>query len=60
MDPITIMAIIGAAIQVVSKGVALLSDIQSGRIKPEDIDPATLRAPDVDELIRKVRAGEPI
>jgi hypothetical protein len=60
MDPITIIAIITAAINVASKGIALMADINSGLIKPDDIKPEDLKALDVDEIIRRVRAGEPV
>jgi hypothetical protein len=57
MDPLTIIAIVNASIVVVTKGLALLADIQAGRINPEDIPVDALRAPDVEEIEKQVRAG---
>jgi len=58
MDPITIMALISAAIAIAQKGIGLYNDLQSGKIKPEDIDPETLRMPTVAEIEQMVKDGK--
>lgn len=58
MDPLTLIAFVSAGVTVIQKAVALIQDLQSGRIKPEDIDPETLRMPTVSEIEDLVRQGK--
>jgi len=56
MDPVTIIALINAASMLIVKGVGLLADLQSGKIKPEDIDPESLKMASWDEIVAQADA----
>lgn len=58
MSALEIIAIITACLELAQRGATLLAGLQEGSIKPDDIDPESLKAPDVEAIIAKVRAGQ--
>jgi hypothetical protein len=56
MDPLTIIALVNAASMLIAKGVGLLADLQSGKIKPEDIDPESLKMASWEDIVAQAGA----